>query len=112
MEVLIDECYVENKIDRQVEGFRKKYRAQIEAYEAGAIIKQIRPVQAFDIYGLGKQLDSWDELVKTCEADGTVGDLGILPRIALDLITASFATSPIGIVSTIQPIDNICRLAA
>lgn len=92
--------------DKQAEKYFSKYRSQIEDLENTALWKKVRPVNSYDILALGRMLESWDTVKMFHEADNSVADLGVLPRIAHDVITVSFGTSPMAIVASVQSIRS------
>jgi hypothetical protein len=58
------------------------------------------------VYALGTQLDAWNDYVALCEEDGSLNQLGKIPNVALDVITVAYGTSPISVISSVQPIDE------
>lgn len=97
---------LEDQLHKSAEQYFKTYKPQMEALEKHSAISKVRAISPMDYYALGKMLESWDNLKSMCEADGSVGDLGILPRIALDVITVAYGTSPISVIASVQPIDE------
>lgn len=93
-------------MEDKAELYFKKYKSQIQDLQEHSILKKIRPINAFDVYSLGKMLEQWEDLVKLAEADNSVADLGTLPRIALDVITISYGSNPIAAIGSVQPIDE------
>jgi hypothetical protein len=51
-------------------------------------------------------LESFDGLKEMCEADGTIADLGVMPRIAHDVITVAYGSSIMPLICTVQPTDE------
>lgn len=102
----MDESRIQENIEKKAEGYRKKYKTHINAFESNAHFRKVRPVTEFDIYALGKQLESFDELVAMCEADGTIGDMGVVPRIAHDVITVAYGSSIMPLICTVQPVEE------
>jgi len=102
----IDEAYVMDTIEREAETYYKKYRPYMQLLESVAHWKKFRKPNEWDYRALGKMLESVDEMVKMCENMGTVADLGILPKIARDVVTIVYGTSPLPIIASIQPLDE------
>jgi len=102
----MDESRIQENIEKKAENYRKKYKDHINAFESNAHFKKVRPVTEFDIYALGKQLESFDELIAMCEADGTIGDMGVVPRIAHDVITVAYGSSIMPLICTVQPVEE------
>lgn len=101
----MDEKYLENSYKRTADGYFKKYRSYMEAIEKSPLSKA-RSITQFDHYALGQMLEQWENIVAMCEADGSIADLGLLPRIAQDVISVSFGTSPLAIIASVQPIEE------
>jgi hypothetical protein len=95
---------LEDKAVELAEGYRKKYPEQVEALE-GSLTSKINGCSEFMISQLGKQLDSAVSYQKMCEANGTLNNLGQLPRISLDVITAVMGASPIASMASVQAIE-------
>lgn len=94
------------RIERDAERFLKAYRPQVEMLESKSLISKVRSVTPYDIYSLGKQLESFEVYKQLCEEDGTLSQLGKIPDVAFDVITVAYGTSPISVISSVQPIDE------
>lgn len=97
---------IEMRIERGAEAYMQKYPEQMEALESASVIKAVRPITAFDIWALGEQLSQWENYMAWMQEAGTAADLGALPNIALDVITASYGASIIPFIASVQPIDE------
>ena len=63
----------ESVIEQSAEGYMKKYRPQVEAFESYSLLaKTGASVTASDIYALGKQLDQYESYANFCESNGTL----------------------------------------
>ncbi len=102
----INEDSLNNKFQREADQLYHKYRNYMDILESKSILSKFKPITAFDYHALGKMLESVDEVVKMSEADGTVGDLGMIPRIARDVVTISYGTSPLPLIASVQPQDE------
>ena len=102
----MNEDYLNGKMEESASKYYDKWPDQMEALEHSSALSKFRPIKSYDIYALGKMLDNTQEYIQMCEADGSVGDLGIIPRIAYDVVALSYGTSPIGIVASIQNIEE------
>lgn len=91
--------------ERMAENYRKKYKEQVTALES-SMLNKVVGVNEYHIAQLGKQLDSFDTYLKLSEANGTLNNLGQLPRVALDVITASMGQSVLSIMSSVQAIPS------
>ena len=95
------------KISEKAEKYYKKYKPYMEFFEKHSVVGKVKGrVAEEDIYALGEQLERFEEYKQFVEADGSRNDLGILPNIALDVIAASSAQSPIPLIASIQPINE------
>jgi|GEM_PF-2789449 len=94
------------KLHEKVEQYFKKYNDYMSFYESKSTVAKTRGVTNEDLFALGAQLEQYESFQKFTEANGSYGDLGILPNIALDVITASSAQSPIPLFASIQPLQE------
>jgi hypothetical protein len=101
----LNEAFMLEAAANQAAMYHEKYKDKVELLENNAVWKKIRSVDDYDIIALGKMLDSWNLVEAFYEADNSVADLGVLPRIAHDVITVSMLTSPMAVVASIQPIE-------
>lgn len=94
------------RIEREAEKYLHAYRDQIEMLESKSAISKVRAVTPYDIYALGKQLESFDIYRSLCEEDGTLSQLGRIPDVAFDVLTIAYSASPISVIASVQPIDE------
>lgn len=94
------------KLHEKVEQYFDKYKDYMEFYESKSTIAKTRGVTNEDLYALGSQLEQYEHFQEFSESNGGYGDLGVLPNIALDVITASTAQSPIPLIASIQPLQE------
>ncbi len=94
------------KLHEKVGQYFEKYQDYMEFYEAKSTVAKTRGVTNEDLYALGSQLEQYESFQAFSEANGGYGDLGVLPNIALDVITASTAQSPIPLIASIQPLQE------
>ena len=98
-----------NQIDeaqtaRLAEGFWNKYKQYIQSFEKGLVAKAM-DITEHHIVQLGKQLDQWEQYKTLCEANGSLNTLGELPKVALDVITATMSNSVLPVIASTQAID-------
>lgn len=94
-------------IERQAEQTFKKYKPFVEAYEKKAISgKVLGKVGVEEIAALGKKLEQFENFVRFSEAEGAIGDLGVIPRIGLSVITAAQAVDPTPLMASVQVIPE------
>jgi hypothetical protein len=94
------------KLHEKVEQYFDKYKDYMEFYESKSTVAKTRGVTNEDLFALGTQLEQYDAFQEFSESNGGYGDLGVLPNIALDVITASTAQSPIPLIASIQPLQE------
>lgn len=91
---------------RELEYFTKRYRSQMQALDKSPVAKT-RSLTEHDYYALGKQLNQYEcYQFDINEADGSTSSLGVLPKIALDTITANYGSSPLSAFAGVQPIEE------
>ena len=97
----------ESAIEHYAEGFLKKYRSQVEAFESESLVAKCgQSVTASDVFALGRQLEQFEAYREFVESNGTVAELGQIPTVALDVITAGFGTSILPLIASTQPIEE------
>lgn len=94
------------RMDRDAKWYLKKYRPQMEALQSGSPLARHRRITMFDIVALGEQLQQFDNYKQFMNEAGSAGDLGHLPDLAFDIITAAYGTSVIPLLCSVQPIDE------
>ena len=102
----IDETYLLSRVEQEADTYYKKYKPYMQLMENVSHWKKFKSPSAWDYRALGRMLESVDDLVAMCEANGSVADLGILPRIARDVVTIMYGVSPIPLIASVQPIDE------
>lgn len=90
--------------DNLAEGVFKKFRKQVESFEKGLVAKAVG-TQPHHIVQLGKQLEQWESYKAMCEANGSLNTLGDLPRVAMDVITATMGNSILPVIASTQAIE-------
>lgn len=95
----------ENMNEKMAESYRKKYPAQV-AFLEKSLLSKVQAITPTHISALGKQLDMFETYKKMCEASGNLNNLGLLPRVALDVIPAVMGQLPIATIASVQPIEG------
>lgn len=95
----------ESTADSVANMYMEKYPEQMGAYESGSIISRVNEsVSAFEMVAMGRQLDQFNNYQRYVnESFSGLSNLGAIPRIALDVITASVANSILPLVASTQP---------
>lgn len=91
--------------EKRAEQYFRRYRAQMEALEKSPLAK-VRSILPSDYTALGQQLDQFANYKAYMNESGNSADLGALPKIANDVITAGYGASIIPIISSVQPIEE------
>jgi len=87
--------------------YEKKYKKYFDVFEKkSSKAKANKRVDEWDLAVLGAQLQQFENWKSFKEANGSADDLGVLPRIALDVITAANASSVIPLFASVQPINE------
>ena len=102
----IDEAALLDRFEAEAERYYKMYRPYMQLMESVAHWKRFRTPNQWDYRALGMMLESVDNLIRMCESGGTVGELGILPRIAKDVVTIAYGTSPLPLIASVQPLEE------
>ena len=98
------------KIEIEADRFYNDYREQMDLLE-GSQLGKVRNAQGsgltmYDYWALGKQLEAWDVYEAMVNEAGNVNQLGKIPTIAHDVITAVQGVSILPIIASVQPIDD------
>lgn len=83
----------------------KNFKPYVEMLEKGIVSKGM-PIDEHEVAALGHQFKGWYEYKNTLDENGSLGALGQIPKIALDVITANYATNPVALMASVQPIDG------
>lgn len=97
---------LESKIEKEAERLYDKWRKQMDILEKSVLCKHRGGLQAHDVFALGKQLEAYQAYQEMCEEDGNVNQLGQIPKVAFDVITAVYGLSVLPIIASVQPIDE------
>ncbi len=89
---------------RLAEGYFKKFKSYIQSFEKGLVSKAM-DLTEHHIVQLGKQFDQWEQYRQMCEANGSLNTLGELPKVALDVITATMSNSVLPVIASTQTIE-------
>jgi len=87
--------------------YEKKYQEYFDLFEAKSVkSKAGNAISDFDLAALGAQLAQFENWKNFKEANGSADDLGVLPKIGLDVIAASATSSVVPLVASVQPINE------
>lgn len=96
----------ENAIKDLAGMYHDKYRDQVDLLEKSVLAKVKGGIDAMDVYSLGKQLQAFETYRKICEEEGNVNQLGAIPKVAFDVITAVQGVSILPHIASVQPIEE------
>lgn len=100
----INESYFEREADQAL----KKYPDYVNVFESHCQkAKAGVPLTTHDIAVFGRQLDIWEQYSNFCESNGTLGELGTMPNIALDVVAAVQTQNILPLISSSQTIDEL-----
>lgn len=99
------------KSDIETQDFLKIYEARygdyLDVYTGCSAKKRINEsVNMYELVALGQQLDQFQRYRKFCETSNKLGNLGAIPQIALDVITAAQAASILPLLASTQPMTE------
>lgn len=107
--MVLDEDRIMKQQEKDAQYYLRKYEPQMEALQYSPLAR-VRDISSFDVCALGRQLQQWEEysghMLNESGAYGTNADLGKLPTVALDIVTASYGSSIIPLICSTQPIDE------
>lgn len=94
--------------DDQANMYFEKYPDQLEAFESNSILAKVNEsLSSLDVITMGRQLDQYSGYQNFVNENFTgLSSLGAIPRVALDVITASVGNSILPLISSIQPIQE------
>lgn len=95
----------ESNADSLANQYMERYPDQLGAYETGSMVTKVNEsLSAFELISIGQQLDQYGNYQRHVnESFGNLGQLGVIPNVALDVITAAQANSILPLLATIQP---------
>jgi len=122
MTVMNEEAKLNSQVEEKLEQYVKNplYRECFEKLKDTTVGK-LGGINEGHIYGLGSQLESWDNYYKGLNHKGLVpaqfngrskneagsmNDLPVLPRLAYDLLITNMGNNPISVFAGIQPISS------
>lgn len=95
------------RVERKADFYAKKYAPQMTLMEsASSPLARVRSISNYDRYALGKQLEAFDGMKKMLEYDGSINQLGVIPKIAYDVLSITYSASILPIIASVQPIEE------
>lgn len=93
-----------SSMDEAAEITWRRWPTLVEQLERDSPLSRRRGIMQEDVAALGQMLHQWEAYQRFCESNGSLADLGTLPKHALEIITADFGTSIMPHIASIQPI--------
>lgn len=99
----------ESHIERGAERYYDMFPEHMAAYERNALVGKINGgVRSSDVFALGQMLESYSNYQRFVENSGaSLAELGSLPNVALDVITAVHSNSIVPLLASVQPIEEM-----
>ena len=96
--------------EQEAEILYEAYPEQMDYLESRSLLSKCRPIAKYDIWAVGKQLEALERtprrLLDLFEEEGNANSLGLVPRIAFDVVTVAYGASIIPIIASVQPIQE------
>jgi len=92
--------------EKMVEDYFKTYKTQMNVFEKSIVAKAVGGLSEHHYIQLGKQLDQWKFYEAMHESNGSLNTLGELPKVALDVITATMSNSVLPVIASTQSIEQ------
>lgn len=86
--------------------YRKRYPRIVEALEKDSILARHGSVNEANIAQLGSMIDKTRAYLKAKNEQGTVTDLGLAAKFAIDLVTVGYTGAPPALMANIQQINS------
>ena len=102
----VDERMQFGSMEQDADFAYKRWPSLVDMLESRSILARTRGVFVEDVAALGQMLQQWENYQRFCESNGSLADLGVLPKHALEIITADFGTSIIPHIASVQPIKE------
>ena len=96
----------EARIKFQAERLYEQYRDKIDDCVTEYNKRHVKSFSRFDAYALGRMLENYETWLQMMPEDVVRDNLGRVLPIAMDIISAAYATSIMSVISSIQPIDD------
>jgi hypothetical protein len=96
----------ESRIKFQAERLYEQYRGKIDECVTEYNKRHVKQFSRFDAFALGRMLENYETWLQMIPEDVARDNLGRVLPIAMDIISAAYATSIMSVISSIQPIDD------
>lgn len=108
---MLKEKFLKEEFVNGANNYYSKYKDQMDALMEHSPLAKVRKslgskVNMYDVVALGEQLTQFENYKTFLNENGTNTDLGQLPNLAFDIITASYGSSIVPLLASIQPIEE------
>ena len=97
--------WLEAKNSHLVKWMKENHKDQIKALE-NSPLSLVREITETDIANLAVQYRNFSLYKKMAENNGSLGNLGQLPKVALSVVTATMGASILPMLASVQPIEE------
>lgn len=95
-------------MDNIAESYLSKYGQYVDIFESKCMKARAGiQVSSADVVAFGQTLDMWESYHEFCESNGTLAQLGPMPKIALDVVAAVQTKNILPLIGSMQPIDEM-----
>lgn len=91
---------------QEADFYYDKYQDHCTLLEGSMLAKVKGGIDPYDVWCLGKQLESYEYYQSFCEESGNTNQLGVVPKVAFDVVTAIMGQSVIPVMASVQPIEE------
>lgn len=95
------------KYQKKTDTLYEKYRGQIDNVANVFKARQGRSMNQFDVYALGKMMENYNSYIRMIPETVSQNFLGRVLPTAMDIIAASYVTSIMPAISSVQPMDEL-----
>lgn len=105
--VTMDEKLLLQKMQKKTDRLYEKFRGPIDNVARAFSSRQGRTMNQFDVYALGKMLENYQSYIRMIPETVSQNYLGRVLPTAMDIIAASYVTSIMPAISSVQPMDEL-----
>jgi hypothetical protein len=98
--------YILSKFADQGKLYTERYPEQMELLESSTLSKVKNGIDSYDRIALGKQLEQFETYMAMPFVEANVNQLGEIPKIAFNVITAVMGQSVLPVIASVQPIEE------
>lgn len=105
MKTAIDEKLLIEQTEKEFDGYAKKYKRQFRVFESSLVSKATN-LSSYHYVQLAKMFERWERFTKMHEVNGSLNSLGELPKVAIDVITATMSNSILPVIALTQVLES------